>query len=74
VCLAQWPLEASLYDGDIAAGPIPTLFAEDIEAATENVSANPATAHADVQRMARVFFMPETLSKAEAVQLVKKPR
>jgi len=34
VCLAQWPLEASMWDGDVIAGPVPTLFTEDIANAT----------------------------------------
>ena len=72
--LSSWDLEAALYDGETAAGPIPTLFAEDVEAAMEAVTSNPAKAHADLQKMAKVFFMPETANLEEAVSLIKKPR
>ncbi len=32
ICLAQWPMEATLWDGDVIAGPVPTLFTEEVEA------------------------------------------
>jgi uncharacterized membrane protein len=27
--LGSWELEAALWDGDVMAGPVPTIFAED---------------------------------------------
>ena len=72
--LSSWDLEAALYDGEAAAGPIPTLFAEDAEAAMEAISSNPVKAHGDLQRMMKIFFMPETASPEEAVSMIKKPR
>lgn len=72
--LCTWPLEATTFNGDSTAGPVPTLFAEDVEGASEAINSNPARAHADIQRLARVFYMPEILTPTEATQLVKKPR
>ena len=34
ICLAQWPLEAAMWDGDLIAGPVPTLFTEEVEHGT----------------------------------------
>jgi hypothetical protein len=72
--LAVWSLEASLFDGEIAAGPVPVLFSEEPEATLAAVTANPGKAHYDVQKVARCFLMPETIRLDEASALVKKPR
>jgi hypothetical protein len=37
ICLAQWPMEATLWDGDVIAGPVPTLFTEEVEAGTKAI-------------------------------------
>jgi hypothetical protein len=37
ICLAQWPMEATLWDGDLIAGPVPTLFTEEVEAGTKAI-------------------------------------
>jgi hypothetical protein len=37
ICLAQWPMEAALWDGDLIAGPVPTLFTEEVEAGTKAI-------------------------------------
>jgi hypothetical protein len=74
VNLAEWQLDVSLFDGDVAAGPIPTLFADDPEATRTSLEAGAAKAHHDLQRIARCFFMPETIALEDAFQIVKKPR
>jgi hypothetical protein len=74
ICLGQWPLNADLFDGDEQAGPVPTLFAEDVEAAAEGLNRNAARAHADIQKLSRVFFMPEVVDLEEATSIIKKPR
>jgi hypothetical protein len=74
ICLGQWSLDADLFDGDEQAGPVPTLFAEDMEAALEGLNRNVARAHADIQKLSRVFFMPEVVDLEEALAIVKKPR
>ncbi len=37
ICLAQWPMESTLWDGDLIAGPVPTLFTEEVEAGTKAI-------------------------------------
>ena len=63
-----------MLDTDVIGGPVPSLFAADISAARAAISANSARAHADMSKLARCFFMPETVSVSEATSLVKKPR
>jgi hypothetical protein len=74
VSIAAWPLEVAMFDGDLIAGPVVTLYAEEVEEARRNITANPQRAHADLQRVMRAFFMPETLLPEDAAALVKKPR
>jgi hypothetical protein len=74
ICLGQWSLNAELFDGDEQAGPVPTLFAEDSEGAMEGLMGNVTRAHADIQKLSRVFFMPEVVDLDEAIAIVKKPR
>jgi hypothetical protein len=72
--LVSWDLEATLFDGDVAAGPVPVLFSEEPESTAAAVAANVAKAHYDVQKIARCFAMPETVRLEDALSLVKKPR
>jgi hypothetical protein len=72
--LVEWPLEAAMFDGDACAGMFPAIFSEDPEATAEALIANPVTAHKDLQRAAKTFFMPETLDLEEAFTMLKKPR
>ncbi len=74
ICLAKWPLEATMWDGDEIAGPVPTLFTEDVESATAAITKDVARAHQDLSRISRVFFVPEHVNMAKAALLVKKPR
>jgi hypothetical protein len=37
ICLAQWPMDTTLWDGDVIAGPVPTLFTEEVEAGTKAI-------------------------------------
>ena len=39
ICLAQWPMDATLWDSDVIAGPVPTLFTEEVEAGTKAILA-----------------------------------
>ena len=72
--LMSWGLDCLMFEGDSVAGPIPTLFGEDIIASKSAISANPERAFSDFQRLVRAFFMPETLQPEEAPNFVKKPR
>ena len=70
----SWGLDCQMFKGDSVAGPIPTLFGEDINASKSAISANPERAFSDFQRLVRAFFMPETLQPEEAPNFVKKPK
>ena len=74
VLLASWDLEASLYDGESTAGPVPSLYAEDVNVARTAIEADAMKAHADYMKISRTFFMPEAILIDEAVSIVKKPR
>ncbi len=50
-----WHLHAHLFDGDVAAGPVPLLFAADPAAAGEALLADPAKAHFDLMKVSFVF-------------------
>ena len=74
VCVQSWPLEAQMFDGLLLAGPMPTLFSEDTEAAEESISADLLKAHWDLQKISKRFIMPELLTLKEAVDFIRKPR
>jgi hypothetical protein len=72
--LAQWPMEAALFDGGTAADPIPTIFSEDPEATRSALETGAAKAHHDLQRVAKALFMPEMISLEDGINIVRKPR
>jgi len=72
--LAEWSLDASLFEGDKVAGPVPSLFAEDTVASLEAIANNPSKAYGDYQKLMRSFFMPENIELEETAALLKKPR
>ncbi len=72
--LESWPLSATMWDGDILAGPVPTLFAEDADLSSEAITSDPARAHGDLAKLYRAFFMPEHVPLPDAVELLRKPR
>jgi hypothetical protein len=74
VDLVGWQMNCAMFDGDLAAGPIPTLFSEDCNSSLENLKINVKKAHHDLQRAAKAFLMPELLTLEEATLLIKKPR
>jgi len=74
VIIKTWPLAAPLFDSDIIAGVVPTLFAENPEAAIEAMKNNPGKAHNDVAKINKVFFIPEEVNIEEANAILKKPR
>ena len=74
VLLKTWPLEADLFDGDLLAGPVPSLYSEDPDSALMGLLGDPLKCHWDLSKISRTFFMPETITITEAVAAVKKPR
>ena len=69
-----WPLSATLFDGEIAGGPVPTLFASDEAAALNGVNSDLEKARWDVNKLSKVFFISESVYLKEALALLKKPR
>ena len=69
-----WPLSVTLFDGEIAGGPVPTLFASDEAAALNGVNSDLGKAHWDVNKLSKVFFISESVYLKEALALLKKPR
>ncbi len=71
--LWQKPCWANLFDGHVAAGPIPILlsqFAED----PDLIRADPAGFHSELQPLATCFFKPEAIGWKEAISLAKRLR
>ena len=69
-----WPLAAMLFDNDILGGPVPTLFGDDDDTNLAAIQSDPSMAHWDLNKIARIFLMPESLDLQEAIQFLKKPR
>ena len=74
VKLGSWPLNAEMFDSDVMKGPIPTLFAEDPAQALEAIQSGIVRAHADMQKIMRCFFIPESVDPMAALKLFKNPR
>jgi len=72
--LKSWDLDVSLFDGDIMAGPIPTLFSDDCAASLSAILADPLKGHWDLMKIARCFLTTEALTLQEALAFVKKPK
>ena len=69
-----WPLSATLFDGEVAGGVVPVLFATDEAAALDSISSDLAKAHWDVNKLNKVFFISESINLKEALALIKKLR
>ena len=72
--LGTWPLNASMFDGEVTAGPCPILFSTDIEASTVALAADISKSHYDLQRLSKAFFCHEDVTLKDALAVVKKPR
>ena len=72
--LGEWALQCNMWDGDLLAGPVPTLFADTPDVAVDALKSDPGKAHYDLNRLHRVLFGPEHVDIKEAMALVKKPR
>ena len=74
VLIKSWPLEADLFDGDLLAGPIPSLYSDDPDASLAGITSDPLKSHWDLQKISKTFFMAEAVTVANAVTMLKKPR
>jgi hypothetical protein len=66
VLAAEWPLQTAMFDGDVASGPVPHLFAISPMEAKAAVSADPAKTFRDLQRIWSKLFIPENLAAAKS--------
>jgi hypothetical protein len=55
-----------MFDGDLIAGPVPTMFAEDPEVTKDALKADIYWAHFDMAKFERVFLQPEHVDLGEA--------
>jgi hypothetical protein len=51
VDVKTWYLHAHMFDGDVAAGPVPLLFAANPDVAAASIAAEPAKAHFDLSKV-----------------------
>ena len=65
---------ANLFEGDVLAGLVPTLFADDPNSAERAITSDAAKAHRDINKINKVFMVPENIGLKDAVSLLKKPR
>ena len=72
--LGEWPLDCVQWDGELLAGPVPTLFADTPDVAGDALKADMGKAHYDLNRLHKVFFGTEEIGLTEALTLIKKPR
>ena len=72
--LQTWKADSTLFDGDIMAGPVPSLFSEDPEASLSGITREPRKYHWDLMKICHLLFMPESVSFDEATATIKKPR
>ena len=74
VLIKSWPLEADLFDGDLLAGPIPSLYSNDPDASLAGITSDPLKSHWDLQKISKTFCMAEAVTVANVVAMLKKPR
>ena len=74
VKLGAWPMIATMFDGEAAAGPLPTLFSGDPGATLEAIERDPIRAHTDLQRLSKMFFAAEYINIKDCPAVLKKTR
>jgi hypothetical protein len=73
IVLNQWEITADYLEDDLLDGVMPVLFADDVKAAEAAISEAPLTAKRDLERLAKMYFIPETLDLTQAEAVVRKP-
>ncbi len=43
--MSEWDAVCTMWDGDAISGPVPTLYADNVELAKKAIVADPAKAH-----------------------------
>ena len=74
IILAEWELSAEYFDEDFMSGVMPVLYARDPRAAEAGIKANPETAMKDLDKLNRIFFIPESVELSAALKIVKRAR
>jgi hypothetical protein len=74
ISLGEWPLTADYFEEEFLSGVSPVLFAEDLDEAKRCILSRPETAWKDLERIQRMFFMPENIKLEAAFKVIKKPR
>ncbi len=74
ILLAEWDLSTEYFDEDFLSGIMPVLFARDPRAAEASIKANPETAMKDLDKLNRIFFIPESVELDGALKIVKRAR
>ena len=67
-------LAANLFEGELMAGLVPTLFADNPTVAEQAITSDIAKAHWDINKINKVFMVPENICLKDAVSLLKKLR
>ena len=63
-----------LFYGDQLAGPVPSLYSHDPDAALAGILSDPLKSHWDLQKISKSFFLAETVTVSEAMAVIKKTR
>ncbi len=74
VLAAEWDTSTAMFDGEMARGPVPRLFATNPAEAKDNLSSDPAHAHKDLQRIMSRITINENIPAHAAFELVLNPR
>jgi hypothetical protein len=71
VDVKTWYLHAHMFDGDIAAGPVPLLFAANPDVAAASIAAEPAKAHFDLSKVTymlhKIFLHRKILTQSWSI-------
>jgi hypothetical protein len=63
-----------MWDLEMMAGSVPTLFAEDVDTSKEALADDVAKPQGDMAEMYRAFFMPEHIPLSEVMNLRRRTR
>ena len=69
ILIKSWPLEAALFDREQLAGP--SLYSKDLDSAQTTIKGDPLKAHWEFNKIAKTFFMTESVTTAEALAIIK---
>jgi len=74
VHIKSWSLKCTTFDGDKAAGLVPTLFAADPDNIAGTLDKMWIGLQHDINKLNRAIFTPEGVTIRDAQALLKKPR